>query len=67
MAVARAHAATSPLGEGTGLSKFVYRFKRLERSTIAQGVAKFNEEVRAHKLLEIARIFQSTADHQASP
>lgn len=34
------------------LSKFVGRFKRMARSMLAQGVARFDDEIRARKLLE---------------
>lgn len=39
-----------------GLCKLADRFKRLERSMIAQGVARFDNEIRAHKLLETCRV-----------
>ena len=42
--------------DGEALSRFVDRFKRTERRLIATGVARYDDEVRAHKLLTASRI-----------
>ena len=42
--------------DGEALSRFVDRFKRTERQLIATGIARYDDEVRAHKLMTASRI-----------